>query len=131
MTDANVKRVVVADDEPHIRHVLALKLEKGGLEVMMAADGEEALELCLNESPDLLITDYQMPILSGLDLCMQLRKHESTRDLPAIMLTARGFDLPESQTSEAGIVLVMSKPFSPAEVLRNVMATLDQKRIEV
>jgi len=122
----NRQIVVVADDEPHIRHVLALKLAKGGLQVFVAADGQEALELCRAEKPDLLITDNQMPALSGLDLCLQLREDPATADIAAIMLTARDFDLPTDQIKRAGILLVMSKPFSPAEVLNNALEILNR-----
>ncbi len=111
------KRVVVADDEPHIRHVICLKMERGGFDVQMAADGEEALDLCRAECPDLLITDYQMPVMSGLELCQALQADPATAGLPIIMLTARGFDLTESEHASAGITELMSKPFSPAEVL--------------
>ncbi|NQU76981.1 MAG: response regulator [Planctomycetes bacterium] len=119
------KRVVVVDDEPHICHVLALKLARGGFEVMIAGDGEEALDLCLAEKPDLLITDYQMPVMSGLELCRRLRQEPSTADVPAIMLTARGFDLDESETAQTGIAAIMSKPFSPAEVLQAAVDVLN------
>lgn len=121
----SAKRIIIADDEPHIRHVLSLKLEKGGYSVLQAADGQEALELCLAERPDLLITDYQMPGLSGLELCQQLRARPATRQLPVIMLTARGFDLDEAQTQELAITAIMSKPFSPAEVLQKASDILD------
>lgn len=111
-------KVVVADDEPHIRHVIALKMQKGGFEVHVAADGEEALDLVLQEKPDLLITDYQMPIMSGVELCQELRKNSATAGIPILMLTARGFDLSEAERDACGIMQLMSKPFSPAEVLQ-------------
>lgn len=121
MTD---KKVLIADDEPHIRHVLALKLQKAGLEVLTAADGEEALECCVQEKPNLLITDYQMPGLSGLELCQALRADPATADIVAIMLTARGFTLDESEAAATGIAELISKPFSPAEVLQVVLRYL-------
>jgi two-component system, OmpR family, alkaline phosphatase synthesis response regulator PhoP len=117
-------RVVVADDEPHIRHVLEVKLAKAGLNVVMAADGEEALELCRAQTPDLVISDYQMPAMSGLDLCKELFRQPATAKVPVIMLTARGFDLTEADKTKTNIVLVMSKPFSPAEVLAKAMGLL-------
>ena len=63
---------MVADDESHILHVVSLKLRNAGFEVITAADGQEALELAIAERPDLLITDYHMPQLSGLELCQKL-----------------------------------------------------------
>jgi CheY-like chemotaxis protein len=114
-------KVVVADDEPHIRHVIALKMQKHGFEVFTAADGEEALDLVLQEKPDLLITDYQMPVMSGLELCRELRQRGETAHIPILMLTARGFDLSDQERQACGILHLMSKPFSPAEVLARVL----------
>ena len=114
------KTIVAADDEAHILHVLSRKLKNGGYRVVTAMDGEEALELCLSEDPDLLITDYQMPIMSGLELCRALRSHEGARRIPAIMLTARGFDIEPEEMIEAGISAVITKPFSPRALLRRV-----------
>lgn len=119
------KRIVVADDEAHILRVMSMKLTNAGYEVMTAVDGEEALELCEREKPDLLITDYQMPVMSGLELCKQLRSSEQTRNIPAIMLTARGFDIEASDMVAAGITAVLAKPFSPREVLAKVNDLLD------
>lgn len=114
------KKIVVADDEAHILHVVSMKLRNAGYEVFTAVDGEEALELCLTEKPSLVITDYQMPVMSGLELSTQLRSYDATRDIPTIMLTARGFDIELAQMTEAGIVAVLAKPFSPRELLGKV-----------
>jgi CheY-like chemotaxis protein len=84
----------------------------------MAADGEEALDLVLQERPDLLITDYQMPVMSGVELCQALHNDAATAGIPILMLTARGFDLSEAERDACGILELMSKPFSPAEVLQ-------------
>lgn len=115
----NGLRIVVADDEAHIRHIVSTKLQNAGFEVLPAADGEEALELCLAERPALLITDYQMPVLTGLELVQRLRQDDRTRDLPVVLLTARGSDLEPSE-ADTGIALFMSKPFSPRELLERV-----------
>lgn len=114
------KKILVADDEAHILHVVSMKLRNAGFEVITAVDGEEALELCMAEKPDLLITDFQMPFLTGLEVCKQLRANEETRHIPAIMLTARGFDMEPEDQAEAGITVVLAKPFSPREVLQRV-----------
>lgn len=118
------KRIVVADDESHILHVVSMKLSNAGYQVLTAMDGEEALELCRNELPDLLITDYQMPIMTGLEVCQALRQDVRTRGIPVLMLTARGFDLEQTQMSQVGIREVLSKPFSPREVLAKVQEVL-------
>ncbi|HUT02058.1 MAG TPA: response regulator [Phycisphaerae bacterium] len=114
------RTILVADDEAHILHVVSMKLRNAGYEVITAVDGEEALELCKAERPDLVITDFQMPFLSGLELCRGLRACEETRDIPAMMLTARGFDITSQEMEEAKISAVLAKPFSPREVLQKV-----------
>jgi CheY-like chemotaxis protein len=110
--------VLVCDDEPHILHVVSTKLRNGGFEVVTAADGEEAFLLAGKHRPDLVITDYQMPMLSGLELCAKMRADEATKDIPVIMLTARGFSMDQTDLEETNIRKVLPKPFSPREILR-------------
>ena len=119
------KRILVVDDEAHILHVVSMKLRNAGYEVVTTVDGEEALELCAAEPPDLIITDYQMPIMSGLEMLKEFRKREQGVNVPAIMLTARGFDIEPGEMIEAGISLVVNKPFSPKEVLEKVNELLE------
>ena len=111
------QRVLVADDEAAILSVISYKLRKEGLAVITARDGQEALELAKSQIPDLLIIDYQMPGLDGLEVCRQLRKESKTARMPVIMLTARGMDIDQADLERAGISLLMAKPFSPKEVL--------------
>ena len=122
-------KVVVADDEAHILHIVSMKLENAGYEVITAVDGEEALELCVAERPALLITDYQMPVMTGLELCRQLRARPETRYLPAVMLTARGFDIEPAEMVDTGITAVLAKPFSPRELLEKVKALLAKAEV--
>ena len=122
--------ILVADDETHILHVVSLKLRNAGFDVVTAEDGEEAFEIAIEQSPDLLITDYQMPYLNGLELCQKLNETEATADLPAVMLTARGFKLSQDDMDQTNIVGVLSKPFSPREVLRKVQELLGQTPAE-
>ena len=119
------QKILVCDDEPHILHVVATKLRNGGFEVLSAADGEEAFQIAIKEKPDLLITDYQMPFLSGLELCAKLRVDPNTKSIPVIMLTARGFSIEEEDLSKTNIRKVLPKPFSPREVHRSVIEILD------
>jgi len=116
----STRKIIAADDEAHILHIVSMKLRNAGYDVVTAMDGEEALDLCRTESPDLLITDYQMPYMSGLELCKALRQEEDTRRIPAMMLTARGFDIEPEEMAEAGIATVLAKPFSPREMLKRV-----------
>ena len=120
------KKILVADDESHILHVVSLKLRNAGFEVLTAADGQEALELAQTERPDLLITDYHMPQLSGLELCQKLKQDPATAGIPAIMLTARGYQLDPKDTAGSGILRMLSKPFSPRHLLTTVNEVLQE-----
>lgn len=122
-----VPTILIVDDEAHILHVVSLKLRNAGYEVLTASDGEEGLAMALEHQPDLLITDYQMPFMSGLEMCQQLKEHQrDTVMTPALMLTARGFSLDTDYTQHANIVGLLSKPFSPREVLGRVEEVLAQ-----
>lgn len=115
-----MKTILVADDESHILHVVSLKLQNAGFRVVTARDGREALELAQHDKPDLLITDYHMPEMSGLELCRRLKQQATTSDIPAIMLTARGYCLEPQDTEKSGILCMISKPFSPRQLLATV-----------
>ena len=123
----NQKTILIADDEAHILSVLALKLRGAGYRVLVARTGLEALEQIRRENPDLLITDFHMPELSGLELCQTLRQSEKTRGLAVIMLTARGYYLQAAQTEELGIVRIFSKPFSPRKLVGAVEEILRER----
>ncbi|HSW45855.1 MAG TPA: response regulator [Phycisphaerae bacterium] len=120
------KTILIADDETHILNVLTIKLRNAGYHVLAARDGEEAFRLALEHHPDLIITDFQMPRLSGLELCTRLRGQETTRDIPAVMLTARGFSMTEQDLSRNNIRQVINKPFSPREVLSMVRSFIGE-----
>jgi two-component system, OmpR family, alkaline phosphatase synthesis response regulator PhoP len=118
------KKILVADDESHILHVVSLKLRNAGYAVVTACDGQEALELAQAEQPDLLIIDYHMPRLSGLELCQRLKHEPAVSRIPAILLTARGYDLDLDSAQSSGIVRILSKPFSPRQLLATVNEVL-------
>jgi two-component system phosphate regulon response regulator PhoB len=124
MSEAD-KTILVADDESHILSVVSLKLRNAGFRVLTARDGQEALDVALQERPDLLITDYHMPLLSGLELCQRLRQQDAS--VPTIMLTARGYSLEPADTSQNGILRMLSKPFSPRHLLATVHELLGQR----
>lgn len=117
--------ILVCDDEPHIVHVVSTKLRNAGFEIVTAADGEEAFEVACDAPPDLVITDYQMPFLSGLELCAKLRAEPRTGDIPIIMLTARGFSISQTELEGTNIQKVLPKPFSPRELLGVVRTILE------
>ena len=124
MATRTTSLILVVDDESHILHVVAMKLRNAGYEVVTAEDGEEGLAAALEHVPDLVITDYQMPFMSGMELCLSMREHERLREVPAIMLTARGFSLGTEPMEQARVTAVISKPFSPREILTRVQELL-------
>jgi len=112
------RRVLIVDDEIHIIHVVAIKLRNNGYEVIAAENGAEALKLACEDKPDIIVTDFQMPVMTGLELVRQLRSNEATKDVPVIMLTARGFAVEDKEIKDLEISEFLSKPFSPKELLR-------------
>jgi two-component system alkaline phosphatase synthesis response regulator PhoP len=123
------KKVLVVDDEIHIVHVVAIKLRNNGYEVISADNGSEAFKLACKEKPDIIVTDFQMPGMTGLELVEKLRQREETRDIPVIMLTARSFAVPEEQQGDLRISGCLSKPFSPKELLGSIEDVLYQKEL--
>lgn len=114
------KKVLVVDDEIHIIHVVAIKFRNNGYEVLTASDGSQAYELACSEKPDIIVTDYQMPVMTGLELIEKVRETEEIKDIPVILLTARSFAIEEEQKQQLEISECLSKPFSPKELLRSV-----------
>ena len=123
------KKVLVADDEVHIIHVVAIKLRNNGYEVVTADNGAEAFALACEEKPDIIVTDYQMPRMTGLELVERLRQCEQTKDVPVIMLTARNFAISQQQQEDLQISECVSKPFSPKELLGNIEDVLHQQAV--
>lgn len=121
----NVTRtIVLADDEAHITHVLRLKLEQRGYRILVAGDGEEAFGLVREHKPDVVITDLQMPVCSGYDLAKRMRADSWSRDIPVIMLTARGHTLSPEDIALTNIRHLLPKPFSAREVDALVLSLL-------
>jgi two-component system, OmpR family, alkaline phosphatase synthesis response regulator PhoP len=113
------KKVLLCDDEIHILRAAELKVSRAGYEVRIARDGEEAWQMIQNDLPDLLVTDVQMPRVDGFELSRRIRGDAATRNLPILMLTAKGFELEQQEMIEKwGIVDIVPKPFSPRELVR-------------
>ena len=127
----STKKVLVVDDEIHIIHVVAIKLRNNGYEVVTADNGAEAFEAALKEKPDIVVTDFQMPVMTGLELIEKLRQCEQTKDMPVIMLTARSFAISKEQQESLQITACLSKPFSPRELLENIKDILYQRELVV
>ena len=120
------KRVLLCDDEIHILRAAEFKLKRAGYDVQIANDGQAAWELIEQQVPDILITDCQMPRLDGFGLTQRVRENPATRDLPVLMLTAKGFELrPDELAAKWNVIGVIAKPFSPRELLQTVDKILD------
>ena len=114
------KRIILADDEAYVTTTLSAKLRAAGHEVTVACNGEEAFQLAGANPPDLLVTDYQMPVLSGYEMSVKLKGQPLTSGVPVLMLTARGHHLSPEQLSLTNIRAVLAKPFSAREVVAKV-----------
>lgn len=123
------KKVLVVDDEIHIVHVVAIKLRNNGYEPVTAGNGQEAYELACREKPDIIIADYMMPVMSGLELLEKLRANEQTKDIPFILLTARNFAIDDVRQQQLQVSQCISKPFSPKELLRTIEDILYQGQL--
>ena len=120
------KKILVVDDEIHIVQVVAIKLRNNGFEVITAENGAEAFDLVCSEKPDVVITDFQMPIMTGLKLIEKMRGQPDTSNIPVIVLTARGFAIEDKTLKTLKISACLSKPFSPREVLQNIEEIMEQ-----
>lgn len=115
------RRVLIVDDDPHIREVLVFAFAKAGIETREAADGEDALALIDREPPDLVVLDINMPRMDGLELCRRLR---AAGDLPILFLSSRDDELDRVLGIELGADDYVVKPFSPREVVARAQAIL-------
>jgi DNA-binding response OmpR family regulator len=116
--------VLIADDDPDILMLVRFRLERAGYEVVSAPDGQAALDLALTRGPDLAVLDVMMPRLDGYEVTRELRRHEATRGMPVILLTARVQEADVQRGIEAGADDYVPKPFSPQELGARVQAAL-------
>lgn len=115
------RRVLVADDEPHIGRIIQLKLEQGPYEVTLVGDGRAALELLRgDEAIDVVLLDIMMPYATGLEVLAETRQLPHRRDIPVIILTAKGQDADRRQALDLGATDFFTKPFSPKKLLARV-----------
>jgi CheY-like chemotaxis protein len=117
------KKVLVVDDSSTVRTAVQFILGDQGLELIMAEDGRQAVERALQDRPDLILMDVEMPHLNGFEACRQLRQQEPTRDTPIILITSRGAPVDVARGYESGCTLYLTKPFE-AERLRAVVKRL-------
>ena len=120
--------VLIVEDEPGLVTMLRYNLEREGYRVEEAADGEEALLKVEEATPDIILLDWMLPRLSGLEVCRRVRRRPDTRDLPIIMLTARGEEADRVRGLDTGADDYVTKPFSPSELMARMRALLRRAR---
>jgi two-component system, OmpR family, alkaline phosphatase synthesis response regulator PhoP len=117
-------KILIADDEPNILISLEFLMKREGYEVVVARDGQEAVDAILRERPALVLLDVMMPIKTGFDVCHEVRAHEAVRDTLIVMLTAKGRDTDVAKGLALGANAYMTKPFSTKELVQKVRELL-------
>ncbi len=116
--------ILIADDETHIVYILQAKLEQAGYNVHVARNGQDAFKAAQTHRPTLCITDFNMPVMDGLQFAMSLEANPDTKGTPVIMLTGRGYAVPEEDKARTHIIHMESKPFSARHLLAKVQEIL-------
>ena len=122
------KSVLIVDDEPAIRDMVAFALRQGDYEPVHAGDAREAQVAIVDRVPDLILLDWMLPGTSGLELARRWRREDLTREIPIIMLTARGEENDRVGGLEAGVDDYVVKPFSARELLARIRAVMRRSR---
>lgn len=118
------KTVLIADDEPNIVISLEFLLEQAGYQVMVAHDGQEALDAIRRQAPDLVLLDVMLPRLSGFDVCQKIRENPDWQGMRVVMLTAKGREVEVSKGLALGADAYITKPFSTQELLAEIATQL-------
>jgi two-component system, OmpR family, alkaline phosphatase synthesis response regulator PhoP len=113
-------RILIADDEPNILISLEYLMKREGFEVLVARDGQEALDVLRRERPRLVLLDVMMPRKTGFEVCQELRADEALKDTLVLMLTAKGRDTDVAKGLGVGADAYMTKPFSTKELVQKV-----------
>jgi DNA-binding response OmpR family regulator len=121
-------KILIAEDDDEIRALIMFKLTTAGFEVSGVGDGDSAVLMAESIAPDLVILDWMMPRMNGIDACLALRKNPSFSALPIILLTAKGQEADVERGFAAGADDYIVKPFSPRELTRRIEALLSRTR---
>lgn len=123
-----IPRILIVEDEPALAELLEWNFKSAGYEVVKTADGEEALLLAEEFAPDIIILDWMIEQMPGIEVCRRLRKRRETAEIPVIMLTARGEEEDRIRGLETGADDYVTKPFSPRELKARVEAVMRRTR---
>ena len=118
------KRVLIVEDEPSIRDMVAFALGKAGMQAIHAADARAAQSAIADQVPDLILLDWMLPGMPGIDFARRLRREDLTRDIPIIRLTARGDEVDRVNGLDAGVDDYVVKPFSARELIARIRALM-------
>jgi len=118
------KKIVISEDDEYIADFITHILKGSEFDVRFARNGSEAVELVSKEMPDLLIMDYMTPRLNAAQICEELSKNESTKNIPKIIMTASSRDEVKGATQKYGIKILMKKPFFANELMKNIRDAL-------
>jgi len=117
-------KILIAEDERDIRDLIGFTLQFAGYQVILAADGQEALEMALKEIPSLILMDVRMPRMSGYEACRRIKAEPTLKDIPIVFLSAKGQESEIRLGMDAGAVEYVVKPFAPAELVERVKVLL-------
>jgi CheY-like chemotaxis protein len=127
MNPTRISKILIADDEVYMLRLLEMTFKKGGYEVVSCRDGHAALATAAAARPQLIVLDVMMPGLDGLGALRQLKENPATRDIPVVVLSAKGHALTRVEAEAAGAVLFLAKPFSPNQLIGEVQKILAPK----
>jgi two-component system, OmpR family, alkaline phosphatase synthesis response regulator PhoP len=119
------QKILIADDEPNILISLEYLMKREGYQVVLARDGQEAVDAILRERPALVLLDVMMPIKTGFDVCYEVRGNDAIKDTLIVMLTAKGRDTDVAKGLALGANAYMTKPFSTKELVQKVKELLE------
>ncbi|NQW00379.1 MAG: phosphate regulon transcriptional regulator PhoB [Rhodospirillales bacterium] len=122
--------ILIVEDDPSLSELLQYNLENAGYKASVVSEGDEAVNAILTEEPDLVILDWMLPNLSGIEICRQIRQNSETKRMPIIMLTAKGEESERIRGLETGADDYVIKPFSPTELIARIKAVLRRSHPE-
>jgi DNA-binding response OmpR family regulator len=113
-------KILIAEDDPDIRELIAISLKYAGYEVVPAADGQQAVDLTVQENPDLIMLDVRMPLLSGFEALEQIKERPQFKDTPVVILSAKGQEAEIKSGLDLGACQYILKPFAPDELIGKI-----------